>query len=224
MYAINDDFTYCDTLADAVGAKYLIENPDRAFAGEIYHFSPTAAGCDMSESDRVGEFVQLLTAHELRLRAFVMSIVPNHSDAEDVLQEGKLLIWKHFDKFQSGTSFMSWAGRIVYTSAMQHYKRQRRDKTYFGEKFINAVAKAAVMDEVVSECGNRELHLGDCIAKLQPEHQDILRERYINNKSVDRMVVQFDRSPAGILNVLSRIRKFLNGCVTKKLQQEGLGA
>ena len=44
----------------------------------------------MAVETRVDEFTQLFTAHQARLRGFVMSLIPNWADAEEIIQQTNL--------------------------------------------------------------------------------------------------------------------------------------
>src|SRR4051812_30687389 len=78
-------------------------------------------------SERVDAFVQLLGQSQRRIFLFVMSMVPNWSDAEEIIQETNLLLWREFDKFQPGTNFAAWACRIALNQTLAWRKRKRRD-------------------------------------------------------------------------------------------------
>jgi RNA polymerase sigma-70 factor (ECF subfamily) len=173
----------------------------------------------MPDPNRIDGFVALFTSHELRLRAYAMSLIPNQADAEDVLQQANLLLWKKFDTFQSGTNFMAWAVRVVHHEAQRHRRRQVRDKLRFGDDFFEAVSVAAASREAADAMAEQELLLADCIAKLRPEHRDILRARYSEGWTVERMAATFHRSAEAIWNVLSRIRRALQTCVTEANRQ-----
>src|SRR3954468_23475897 len=60
---------------------------------------------DMGNADRVTEFVRLFTTYEVRLRAFAMTLLANHADVEDVLQQANLTLWAKFHEFEAGTNF-----------------------------------------------------------------------------------------------------------------------
>lgn len=175
---------------------------------------------DMPDPNRIDEFLRLFMTHELRLRAYAMSLIPNHADAEDVLQESNLLLWKKFDQFVPGTSFMSWAGRVVYLEAQQKRRRQRRDKLKFGDDFFDAVSREATSEAMMAELRDRERALGDCVAKLRPEHRQILQARYDDGASIERIAALFDRSSEAIYNALSRIRKAVGDCVSQAVKRE----
>src|SRR3954470_18930607 len=94
---------------------------------------------NMANADRVTEFVRLFTTYEVRLRAFAMTLLANHADVEDVLQQANLTLWMKFDDFQQGTNFMAWAARVLYLKAQQHRRRQMRTKVCFGDAFQEAI-------------------------------------------------------------------------------------
>jgi RNA polymerase sigma-70 factor (ECF subfamily) len=174
----------------------------------------------MAESQKVLEFVRLLTSHEVRLRAFVLSMIPNFADAEDILQQANVVLWERFDQFQPGTSFMSWAGRVVYVEALQHLRKRRYDKNQFGEEFLKNVASVALRGEVDSRLNARILALGECVARLKPKQREMLQSRYFEGKSVEQMEQLFHRSTEAIYQTLSRIRRILHDCVTLKVGLE----
>ncbi len=169
----------------------------------------------MPNPNRIDEFVGLFTSHELRLRAYAMSLIPNQTDAEDVLQQSNLLLWKKFDTFQSGTSFMAWAVRVVFHEAQRQRRKQVRDRLKFGDGFYEAVALEAASDDTGDVLAEQEARLAECIAKLRPGHRDLLRARYTDGWTVERMSASFNRSVEAIYNVLSRIRRALQACVTE---------
>ncbi len=78
-----------------------------------------------SSNSRVEVFIDLYTKHEVRLRAFALSLVPQWSDAAEVFQQSSLILWRNFESFEIGTSFFSWASKIVYRQAKDFRKTRR---------------------------------------------------------------------------------------------------
>jgi RNA polymerase sigma-70 factor (ECF subfamily) len=173
------------------------------------------------DDDRMREFLRLFTSHEIRLRAFAMSMIANYADAEDVLQEANLVMWKRFDQFTPGTTFMSWAGRVVYLVALQHRRTRKRDRLQFGEKFFSAMANVAVRDDVAAQLSEQEHALSDCICKLKTEQREMLRAKYAENISVDQMSIMFNRSVEAIYKALNRTRRILHDCVRARISHGG---
>jgi RNA polymerase sigma-70 factor (ECF subfamily) len=170
----------------------------------------------MTGEERVHEFMRLFTSHELRLRAFALSLIPNLADAEDVMQQANLVIWKKFEQFQPGTDFFAWACRVVFLEAKDFRKKQLRTKVRYGDEFFEAVAQeTAAMSE---ELGERQQVLGDCVAKLRPNYREMLRLRYEEGGSADAIAQRLGRSVDAIYNALSRLRKALGDCIDRKVR------
>lgn len=178
----------------------------------------------MSEHPRIEEFVGFITKHEARLSAFAMSMVANHADAEDILQKAYLVMLKKFDRFDPDTTFMSWAGRIVYLTTLQHQRKNQREKVHFGQTFFDAVAKATFEEDMSEYLNERMLALSECISKLKPDQESVLRARYISNQSIDELTARFNRSAESIYKMLSRTRRLLHECVSFKLRTEAFDA
>lgn len=174
----------------------------------------------MPSPDQVGPFMRLFTSHEPRLRAFALSLIPNWADAEDVLQQANLVIWEKFDAFQPGTDFFAWAGRIVFLTAKDFRKRQLRTKVRFDDAFLEAVAAEAIA--LQGEMDERRRALDDCVQRLPPRHREVLRLRYEQRQSAEETAERVGRTADAIHNLLSRVRKALFDCVTRKVRAEGL--
>src|SRR3954471_24480622 len=116
----------------------------------------------MSDPLRLAEFVKLHTRHDIRLRALAFALVPNWSDAEEVLQQANLVLWQKFDQFRPGSDFFAWAGRVVYLEAKDFRRKQARDKLRFGDDFYDALAAQVEAPGFSDELAERERLLGEC--------------------------------------------------------------
>ncbi len=185
------------------------------------HISPgsrrRAALVAMTDDSQVSEFLKLYTAHEVRLRAFALSLVPSWADAEEVVQQASLVMWQKFGSFQLGTRFFSWAARIVHLTAKDHRKRQRRGVVYFGEGFAEMVAEETA--QAADELAERERVLSECIKKLKPKHRNLLDLRYREDHSGERIAGVVGTSVDAVYQSLARIRKALFDCVNRGLRQ-----
>jgi hypothetical protein len=58
-----------------------------------------------------------MTRHERLVYGFMLSLVPNWADADEILQETNIRLWDEFEKFVPRTNFAAWAVRIARFSA-----------------------------------------------------------------------------------------------------------
>ena len=173
----------------------------------------------MTPPDRAEEFVFLLARHERFLGAYVMTMVPHPQDADDILQEAKVVMWRHFAKFETGTNFGAWARKIAFHQVLAHRKRRQRDRLDFSEDFLRAVADEA--EQGADRLEYREHLLHECLAKLSADHRDVVQLRYHEELSLEDMAARLGRTVGALYRLLSRVRQNLHECVTRSLNQPG---
>ncbi len=168
-------------------------------------------------SDAMTEaYLRLLTQHDRWLAAFVYSLVPRAADAEDILQEVKMTMWRHFAKFELGSNFRAWARRIA-TNQILNYRRavKRSPDTEMEESFIEAVA--AEIDRRAESLDHRADALRHCLHKLPEAQRKIIVWRYYDDCGIEEIAAKSQRSAEAVYQLLSRIRGLLNDCVSRRL-------
>lgn len=171
----------------------------------------------MPTPDPAEEFVFLLARHERPLGAYVMTMVPHAQDADDILQEAKVVMWRNFGKFEPGTNFGAWARKVAFHQVLAYRKRKHRDRLDFSEDFLRTVADEA--EASADRLGQRERLLNECIARLPAGHRDALHLRYHEALSLEDMAARLDRTVGALYRLLSRVRQTLHECVTKSLSR-----
>jgi len=161
-------------------------------------------------------FMELYSAHEMRLRGYVQSLVPRWSDAEDIVQRCSLILWKRFSQFEPGTNFFAWACQIVRFEVLKYRKNAAREKMIFSDAFIDAVVRHTVRN--CDDLQTRIDFLQECVSKLSPDHRELLRLRYDEQRSVGSVAKSLDRPIDGVYKTLSRIRSALYACVTRRME------
>lgn len=160
-------------------------------------------------------FIRLLSEHERGLYLYVMTMTPLASDADDILQEAKVVMWRHFGKFKQGTNFGAWARKVVFFQVLAYRKRRQRDRLCFSDQFVELVAEE--MDAKEDHLESRYRTLAQCVAKLDPEHQRIVSLRYEADESIDAIAQTVGRTSGAVYRVLSRIRRSLHSCVSARM-------
>ncbi|MBX2815843.1 MAG: sigma-70 family RNA polymerase sigma factor [Saprospiraceae bacterium] len=78
----------------------------------------------------------------------------NRADAEDILQEGFVLLFKNIAKYQGTGSFEGWIRRIFVNTALKKYQRKRFDKERVGiehvqEPELDATALSSLSEQEI---------------------------------------------------------------------------
>ncbi len=71
-------------------------------------------------------FTVLANRHLPTVRRRIVPLVANPTDADDLLQEVLLKIWRHLSTFQLKSTFRTWMTRIAINEALQFYRREQR--------------------------------------------------------------------------------------------------
>ncbi|MCU1337755.1 MAG: polymerase, sigma-24 subunit, subfamily [Bryobacterales bacterium] len=70
-------------------------------------------------------FTILINRHLHAVSKCIHSMVQNAADADDVLQEVLLKVWRHLSAFRSESSFRTWMTRVAVNEVLQSYRRQQ---------------------------------------------------------------------------------------------------
>ncbi len=162
------------------------------------------------------DYLRLLAQHDRWLATYVYSLVARPADAEDILQEVKVTMWKHFASFEPGSNFRAWARRIA-TNQILNYRRseKKRPSSTLDEEFIEAVA--AEIDRRADTLDHQADALKICLHKLPEAHRKIVLWRYYEDCGVEEIAAKSERTVEAVYRLLSRIREVLNDCVTRQL-------
>ncbi len=168
-----------------------------------------------------GEFVKLLTAHNMRLYAFALSICRNHQDAEDILQQAAAVMWEKRAGFEPGSSFGMWSRAVLYRVAMNHMRARKRHPLLCDVETLEALSSAFENADEIYD--NRRLMdaLDGCMGRLSPEHRKMIRLRYCENRKSAELGEMFEKTISAVDVVLFRIRRWLERCMKVSLTAEG---
>src|SRR3954447_21447609 len=93
---------------------------------------------------RVKTFLRLFLQNERRVYAYILTLLPNRTDADDVLQEASLVMWDKFDERAPPEDFAAWGCRIAYFKVLDCYKKSQRQRLLFSPKMLERIAETAV--------------------------------------------------------------------------------
>ena len=155
-------------------------------------------------------FFRLYNYVQLRLYSYLLAMVHNHNDAEDLLQETAVVLWDKFDQFQEGTSFDAWAIKIASNKALDFMRRNRNTKQFFHEAFYETVSQQAQKDS--GDVSERSEAFCFCLNKLPANSKKLLSMRYQKNISIKHISQVTGRSANGLYQSFSRIINAMREC------------
>lgn len=170
------------------------------------------------DPSRHEEFVSLYVRHEPAVFSFVLSMVQNTADSEDVVQRASMTMWRRFDHYESGTNFRNWAFQVAKNEALNHLTKMRRDRHVFGEKLIDLLANHS--EEHAEKLDVRRRALDACLVKLPTEDHEMVAGCYAEGSTIRSFAEQAGESANKIYKRLNRIRRQLQKCIERQLGLE----
>jgi RNA polymerase sigma-70 factor (ECF subfamily) len=162
------------------------------------------------------EFVRQLTLHQSAVLAYIRSLMPGCSGAQDVLQQTNIKLWEKKDDFIPGTNFKSWAFAVARFELLGQRRRLRRNGWLV---FSDSVAEQLAAD-LAYEDSDRETALealDRCLDKLRPHDLDLVRTRYASSCGLDEYALSLNRSSGTMKARLFKIRAALRRCIESSL-------
>jgi RNA polymerase sigma-70 factor (ECF subfamily) len=169
---------------------------------------------------RVEEFARLLVENKRRLHSYILTLVPNWADAEELEQKTAIILWQKFDSYESGTSFGAWACRIARLEINNFRRVQGRSKVSFSDDLVADLAAVKASRE--DEYDARRDALRQCIERLPASDGELIKHCYGSRLRTATEVARGLGKPANTVSKsLARIRRRLFDCIQRRLEAEG---
>jgi RNA polymerase sigma-70 factor, ECF subfamily len=160
-------------------------------------------------------FVQDLIDAQRGLYTYIFRLLPNVTDANDVLQNTNLVIMRKQSEYRHGTNFAAWVAAIAHNQVLSFRLKMQRERLFFDEQLINQLAASGA--KRVGNLNPMVEALEHCKEELNLIDQDLLERRYGDGLSVAQLATVVGRGPRAISQALYRIRITLMECIQQFL-------
>lgn len=168
--------------------------------------------------DRAEGFVRIFAAHHQRLFAYIMAMMHDRTDAEEVFQETSLVLWREFPKFRSEEPFMPWACGIAFNQMRKFWRQRKRDKLTFSLALLEDLARESI--EMQDEVESRKAALTECMKSVPARDRAVLELYYGAATTADDVAGRLEKSVHAIYKSLHRTRRRLYECIARRLSGE----
>ncbi len=167
---------------------------------------------------KVEMFAQLLATCQRKVFLYALGLIHNATDAEEILQETNVVLWRKFDSYRPGTSFENWACRIALFEVMKFRRKKARRRHLLSGEIVDTLA--AEVEQAWDEWDDRREALGGCLLKLSDKDRHLVLDRYQPGASTRSVAASRGRSVQGTRKSLHRIRTTLLACIERTLRRE----
>lgn len=176
------------------------------------------------EENRVAEdstklFMSLLLSNQKSLYVYILSLVLYPSDAEDILQDTLAEMWKQFNTFQPGTSFVAWGKTIAKFKILNYRKKNKLSKLMFDEDVAELIQCEA---DYYGNLNERIEAMKTCSKGLSQREMQYLHMRYNLGLSFKKIASDHGISKQRVYTIISLIHSKLARCIRHKLNMDGL--
>ncbi len=157
----------------------------------------------------VEEFESFLIANEKRIYHYLLTLLSNEADAQDVLQDTFIAFYEHINAIEKTTS-VSYLYRIAHNKALSFKKKSKRVTLHPPEDFDNLPDTS----NHIQQADYTLLH--NAMADLPVKLSSVIHLQYYENLSYKEIADKLGFSVKAIESLIVRAKKILR----KKLLQE----
>ena len=180
-----------------------------------FFFTPRDVSIVNRKSAENTEFVQLLTKHQRALYLYIVALVPNLADVDDVLQATNTVLWSKADEFKAQSDFGAWARRVAHFQVLAFWRRARGRRLVFDSDLLDLMA--VEWEEAAGSLESRRQALNGCLKRLRDGDRQLLARRYGSDSTVAEIAEQVSRPVKSIYRSLERTRMTLLECIRRSL-------
>ena len=124
-----------------------------------------------------GAFRELVAVYKERLYWQIRSIVKNHDDTDDILQNTFIKIFRNIEQFKGDSQLFSWMYRIATNEALNFLNQKARKLKISSEELQDEIVNNLESD-VYFEGDEIQLKLQKAIIKLPEKQQQVFNMKY----------------------------------------------
>ena len=142
-------------------------------------------------------FKKLITEYKERLYWHIRKIVISHDDADDVLQNTFIKVFKGIDKFKQDSKLYSWMYRIATNESITFINKRARERNIDITEMKQEMVSNLQSDRWFS--GNDiELILQEAVATLPEKQQLVFNMKYFDHMKYQEISDILDTSVGGL--------------------------
>ncbi len=178
---------------------------------------PDSQAEKLSEAD----FMRLFLRHEVVLRAYARTFLPDWSLVDDALQEASVTMWEKLDQLNDESGFLPWAKVIVRFKCLHLIDELRRRRPLLSDSVLQMIAEEAEAT-TISDFAQLRQALNECLAAFNESHRELMLAPYHAPGRVKEMARTAGKSPNSLYKLLGRLREKLATCVATKTRISGV--
>ncbi len=163
-------------------------------------------------------FVRFYSLAYSRIYRFILTLVPARNDADEVMQETSLVLWRKFSQYNKEKDFTRWACGIARVEVLRLFQKKKRFAKLFDNELMEQLASTFHNHNELLEI--RREFLEDCKENLSPEDLHLVGMAYNTDVGIKMAASILDKPLSTLYRNLGRIKDTLFRCIEKKIHAE----
>ncbi|MCE9603498.1 MAG: sigma-70 family RNA polymerase sigma factor [Planctomycetia bacterium] len=169
--------------------------------------------------DKHRQFAERVVRTQQRVFRYLVSLVPNRADAEELFQQTCLTLWENWERYDPALDFLPWACGIAHNHVRNFHRKRQNTQVQLELDVVDMLAARSC--ELRRTDDDKLAALRQCLAQLNDPNR-LLIEGYYGGKTVPEIAAQRSATPNAVYKLLHRIRETLHDCVSMRLAR-GIG-
>jgi RNA polymerase sigma-70 factor (ECF subfamily) len=175
------------------------------------HANATDEVLALQAAKDIRAFEVLILRYESRLLRFIIRISSSGTaQAEEILQEVFLKLWKNINDFDAAMPFSSWIYRITRNQVIsQHRKNISRgdhEKVSYDPALFDLHDEASDFTQHI-DAQHRAQLIREALEQMPSKFKDVLVLRYLESKNYEEIADILRKPPGTVATLLSRAKK-----------------
>ena len=168
-------------------------------------------GCTNNKQDTQKKLFNLFAG---KMMSVCLRYANDEQQAQDILQEGFIKVFKNIQQYRFEGSFEGWLRRVFVTAAIRQVSKQ---KIFFSDADISDKTEHSVDPEVVSKISADEIHA--LIRNMPDGYRTVFNLNVIEGYSHDEIANMLGIQATTSRGQLLKARKYLQAMIEKKFEQ-----
>ncbi|MBT9130663.1 MAG: ECF RNA polymerase sigma factor SigW [candidate division WS2 bacterium] len=136
------------------------------------------------QSGDVSAFEVLMHRYEMKINRYILRILPDYEEAQDLLQETFMKVYININSFDAKRRFSPWIYRIAHNEVINRLRQKKKEmiSPFDLDTFLPMSLKEDVMNKV-EDIKLTSAELNNCMGKLEIKYREPLLFFYLEELS-----------------------------------------
>lgn len=163
------------------------------------------------------KYHRLLYQNQGRIYVYILSLVGNYSDSDDIMQETISVMWRRFKDFEPGSDFVAWGIKIAHFKILEYRRQQKKHGII---QYNDAIFKElpSLASKNSKSFNNQTETLKKCLMKLKKfkeQYFTVITLKFFENFNTKDISNRIGVSIPNVYKLMSRAYGYLLVCMKK---------